>query len=208
MMELDGVPMETNERAARVEERCSHRVVGYVMEHPTLDKRAIVADGAVRCFPNDDEFQRMMGWKKYSGGPGVPHEGWPADEMPQPEVPKVALSAPAAPSRPVLTAPPTAALLESTEEALGALARELGCHWNADIAHNAGWFVPGKPKAYASAYDAIQGLVESLKVGGTVYTPPPAEPIAPATHMHPMVEPPASKQRRAAPVETNQESLF
>jgi hypothetical protein len=72
----------------------------------------------------------------------------------------------------VLTAPPSARLLESTEEALGALAADLGCVRNDDIAHNAGWFVPGHAKAYASAFDAIQGLVASLKAGGTVYVPP------------------------------------
>jgi hypothetical protein len=54
---------------------------------------------------------------------------------------------------------------------------------NEDIPHNAGWFVPGKAKAYASAFDAIKGLVDSLKAGGTVYvstqTPKRSEPAKP-----------------------------
>lgn len=172
--DLGAVSPLTSARAARVEERCSHRIVGYVTQHHALAKRAIIVDGAVRWFPNDDEFQNMMSWKKYPGGPGIPHEGWPLEESPAPAPVAAPVSAPAAPSRPMLTAPPSARLLESTEAALGELARELGCVRNDEIAHNAGWFVPGNAKAYASAYDAIRGLVASLKSGGTVYEGKPA----------------------------------
>jgi RimJ/RimL family protein N-acetyltransferase len=76
MMSCDGVHNETNAKAARVEERCNYRVVGYVMEHNALAKRAIVADDAVRWFPNESDFDAMMGWKKHSAGPGIPAEGW------------------------------------------------------------------------------------------------------------------------------------
>ncbi|MGN6085849.1 hypothetical protein [Trinickia sp.] len=161
----------TNARAARVEERCSHVVVGYVMQHHFLAKRAIVVGAEVRWFPNEDEFQNMMGWKKYPDGPGVPHEGWPLDESPAPISVAPPAAAPQTPARPALTAPPSARLLESTEAALGVLAHELGCVYDVSIPHNAGWFVPGKPMACASAYDAIRGLVASLQAGGTVYRP-------------------------------------
>lgn len=177
--DLGAIPPLTSARAARVEERCGHRVIGYVLKHPTLPKRSIVVDGQVRWFPNEEEFQSMMGWKKYPPGPGVPHEGWPLDESPAAAAVAVPVSGPPLPSRPVLTAPPSARLLESAEAALGELARELGCVRNDEIAHNAGWFVPGKPAAYASAYDAIRGLVASLEAGGTVYRPPSEASSAP-----------------------------
>jgi hypothetical protein len=196
----------TNARAARVEERCSHVVVGYVTQHHALAKRSIVVDGQVRWFPNDGEFQRMMGWKKYPDGPGVPHAGWPADETPAPRAPVIVPVA--APSRPVLTAPPSAKLLESTEDALGLLAHELGCVYDVSIPHNAGWFVPGKPTACASAYDAIRGLVASLKAGGTAYEGKPAAAIAePVLEMHP-VEVPVPKRKAAPAPAIEQGALF
>jgi hypothetical protein len=199
---LDNVIPLTKAKAARVEERCSHRVVGYVMQHPALAKRAIVVDGTVRWFPNDEDFRNMMGWKKHSSGPGAPHEGWPLDESPAPALAVVPAHVAAAPSRPVLTAPPSARLLETTEAALGALARDLGCAFNVDIPHNAGWFVPGKPTAYASAYDAIRGLFASLDAGGTVYRPQPAE----AASEPPMV---AAPPRKSEPnLEVMQGALF
>lgn len=175
---LGAIQPVTNARAARVEERCSHRVVGYVLQHRALQKRSIVVDGKVRWFPNDEEFQSMMGWKKYQPGPGVPHEGWPLDETPAPEPAAAPIQVAPVPRRSVLTAPPTAKLLESTEEALGELALALGCVRNEEISHNAGWFVPGKSTAYASAYDAIRGLVASLEAGGTIYRSQPGAPAA------------------------------
>jgi hypothetical protein len=204
MMSCDGVHNETNAKAARVEERCNYRVVGYVMEHNALAKRAIVADDAVRWFPNESDFDAMMGWKKHSAGPGVPAEGWPVDEMPQVEVPPVAV-AKAVPSRPILTAPPTAKLVESAEEAVAQLAKKLGCHWNDMIPHNAGWFVPGNPTAYASAFDAIQGLVERLR--GKPDALAVVDAMASAMmHEQPMTPPRAPKP--AKPVDTRQEALF
>jgi len=168
-LDLTSVTEATEHRAARVIERCSHTVVGFVTQHRALAKRAIVVEDAVRWFPNDDEFESMMGWKKYATGPGVPHDGWPLDASPALAPIAAPAAVPPTPMRPVLTAPPSAKVLESTEAALCDLARELGCVRNDDIPHNAGWFVPGKPTAYASAYDAIRGLVASLKGGGTVY---------------------------------------
>lgn len=40
------------------------------------------------------------------------------------------------------------------------------------VASNSGWFVPGRPTAYVSPYDAIKALVDNLKQGGTVYMAP------------------------------------
>jgi hypothetical protein len=223
MIELDSVTLTTNERAARVAERCGYRVVGFVMEHGEHPRRAIVKDAEVRWFPNDSDFTNMMGWRKHSAGPGVPEAGWPVDEMPQAAPVTVVAAAPAAPKRPVLTAPPTAKLLESTEEALGVLARDLGCVWNDAIPHNAGWFVPGKPTAYASAYDAIRGLHASLEGGGTVYRPAAPQPVERPQEWREfsnvVVVPPAQREfsnvavvppapRAPKPVDIRQESLF
>lgn len=166
---LDAITPLTNATAARVEERCSHMVVGYVLQHRSLAKRSVVVDGAVRWFPTDDEFRRMMGWQKYMAGPGVPQEGWPVEDDPAPAPAATPVAAPVLPARPVLTAPPSARLLDNVEEALSVLAGELGCVFNDMVPHNAGWFVPGKSMAYASAYDAIRSLVANLKSGGTVW---------------------------------------
>jgi hypothetical protein len=170
-LDLTSITEATEQCAARVVERCSHMVVGFVTQHHSLAKRAIVVGAEVRWFPNDEEFQSMMGWKKYPDGPGVSHEGWPPDESPAPAPVASPPRMPTAPARPILTAPPSARLLESTEAALSVLAHELGCVYDVSIPHNAGWFVPGKPTACASAYDAIRGLVASLQAGGTVYRP-------------------------------------
>jgi hypothetical protein len=205
MMLLGEVENETNAKADRVAERCNYRVVGYVMEHNGLDKRAVVADGAVRWFPNEIDFTKMMGWQKHSAGPGIPAEGWPVDEMPALAPIQVAAAAPTAPKRPILTAPPSAKLVESAEEAVAQLAKALGCHWNDMIPHNAGWFVPGKPTAYASAYDAIAGLVERLRG-----IPSGEAAIDAMAKMMSREQPEAAPRapKAAKPVDTRQEALF
>jgi hypothetical protein len=203
MTAYDLVSEQTFERAARVAERCNYSICGFVMRHRGgLDKRAIVLGEAVRWFPNDSDFTAMMGWKKHSPGPGVPAEGWPVDEMPQPEVPNVSPMKPAAPARPILTAPPTAKLVESAEEAVAQLAKKLGIHWNDMIPHNAGWFVPGKPTAYASAFDAIQGLVERLRVK------PDAIAVVDAFASAITRATPTPPPRAPKAVDTRQEALF
>jgi hypothetical protein len=173
---LEHVIDATNARAARVEERCNYVVTGFVLTHHSLGKKAVVDMASVRWFPNVDEFMHMMTGRKITPGPGLQPTQWGVDEI-APAAPAIAPApAAAAPTRPVLTAPPSARLLESTEDALGQLAHELGCVYDVSVPHNAGWFVPGKPTACASAYDAIRGLVASLKAGGTVYEPKPAAP--------------------------------
>ncbi|KVN83432.1 hypothetical protein [Burkholderia ubonensis] len=174
-LSLARVSQTTHARAARVIERCRFHVTGYVLSDVWDLRKAIVEDGAVRWIPNREDFTRVMAWQD-TKGPNTPPDEAMGDALLGTATQAVSVPpvAPAAPSRPVLTAPPTANLLESTEAALGTLARELGCVKNEEIPHNAGWFVPGKAHAYASAYDAIQGLVASLKNGGTVYEPPAA----------------------------------
>lgn len=165
----------TNAKAARVMERCNYVVTGFVLTHRTAPRKAIADMSCVRWFPNLPEYSLVMTGYKDVPGPGVPPPEATGDEVLAPaaqaaSAPPIVLAAQSeAPTRPVLTAPPSARLLESTEEALGVLARELGCVQNEAIPHNAGWFVPGKPTAYASALDAIKGLVANLKAGGTVY---------------------------------------
>jgi hypothetical protein len=171
---LARVSQTTHDRAARVIERCRFHITGYVLSDTWDLRKAIVEEGAVRWLPNREDFTRVMAWQD-TKGPNTPPDEAIGDELigtatQAVSAPPIVLAAPAAaPSRPVLTAPPSARLLESTEEALGVLAGELGCVHNEDIPHNAGWFVPGKARAYASALDAIKGLVASLKAGGTVY---------------------------------------
>ena len=204
MSTMDLVSEETFARAARVAERCNFSICGFVMQHRDgLDKRAIVQGECVRWFPNESDFTAMMGWRKHSAGPGVPADGWPADEIPQQEAP--ALAKPAAAARPILTAPPTAKLVESAEDAVAQLAKKLGCHWNDLIPHNAGWFVPGKPTAYASAFDAIQGLVERLR-GKPDALAVVDGMVSMMAHEHPMTAPRAAKTTK--PVDTRQEALF
>lgn len=196
MPSIDSVMPLTNAKAARIEERCNYVVTGLVLTHRALQKRAIVDKESIRWYPNDDEYSLMMAGRKLTPGPGVPPpEAIGDDLLAAPvEVTPIVLAAPAASSRPVLTAPPSAKLLETTEAALGELARELGCVFNDDVPHNAGWFVPGKPKACASAYDAIRGLFASLEAGGTVYrpsaVPPAAEPVSAPKKAKPLFEAP------------------
>ncbi|MCA7889051.1 hypothetical protein LGM58_38380 [Burkholderia contaminans] len=80
----------------------------------------------------------------------------------------------AAAPRTALTRPASLNIDVDVEEACGVLATRLGCVRNDSVPHNSGWFVPGRPVAYASAVDAIEGLLESLKGGGTIYQPPQA----------------------------------
>ena len=205
MNAMDLVSEQTFARAARVAERCNYSICGFIMEHRGgLEKRAIVQGEAVRWFPNDADFTKMMGWQKHSAGPGVPAEGWPVEEMPALAPIQVIGSVPSGPKRPILTAPPTARLVESAEEAVGQLAKSLGCHWNDMIPHNAGWFVPGKATAYASAFDAIAGLVERLR--GKPDAAAMLDAMASAMTRDQPASPKAAKSEK--PVDTRQEALF
>lgn len=198
-LNLESVIELTNAKAARIEERCNYVVTGYVLTHHSLGKKAVVDMAAVRWFPNVDEFMHMMTGRNFTPGPGIHPPEWDVDEM----LAATPIPAPPAPTRPVLTAPPSTRLLESTEEALGVLAHELGCVYDVSIPHNAGWFVPGKPTACASAYDAIRGLVSSLEAGGTIYRPAATKEESPAQPV-PVVAP----KQTATAIEIAQGALF
>lgn len=205
MNPYDLVSEQTFARAARVAERCNFSICGFVMQHRGgLDNRAVVLGEAVRWFPNDSDFTNMMGWRKHSAGPGIPAEGWPVDDMPQAEVPNMAPVA-TKPIRPILTAPPSAKLVESAEEAAAMLAKKLGCVWNDMIPHNTGWFVPGKATAYASAFDAVQGLVERLR--GKPDALAVVDDMA-STMARESPEPAPRTPKPAKEVDTRQEALF
>ena len=73
---LDNVIPLTKAKAARVEQRNSYVVTGYVLTHQALAKKAIVDMAAVRWFPNVDEFMLMMAGRKITPGPGAPPPGW------------------------------------------------------------------------------------------------------------------------------------
>ncbi|MDR6381771.1 hypothetical protein [Paraburkholderia caribensis] len=196
--DTETIARHTVARAERVMERCSYIVTGYVMQHRLLQQYAVIESGRVRWYPNDDEFQLMMTGRKLTPGPGVPPPEAIGDDLLAapleiPAAPAIVLSAPTA-ARPTLTAPPSAKLLETTEAALGELARELGCVFNEDIPHNAGWFVPGKARAHASAYDAIRGLFASLEAGGTVYRAP-----VPSTEVQVAAPKPKAEPQMEAP---------
>lgn len=199
--QLDRIDRHTNTKAVDICTRAGYEVTGYVLTQRARPAKCIVDMSAVRWFPDVADFMRVMTWKDPQG-PGTPEAGFEEEVAP-------AVVAPVAPpvvqAKPVLTAPPSAKLLETTEAALGELARELGCFWNEAIPHNAGWFVPGKPTAYASAYDAIQGLVASLKAGGTVYEKPAAAVEAPQLELE--AAPPAPKAAEPQ-VEIAQGALF
>ncbi|KWN06415.1 hypothetical protein WT83_27425 [Burkholderia territorii] len=158
-------------------------MTGLVLTHPTRQEKAIVDYPAqVRWFPSGDDFRRMMNWQA-TIEPGHPppgyddeHDGTPATKPPlQLEV------------RPSIAIPATVVTHGSAQQAIEALARELGCVHNTMVASNSGWFVPGRPTAYVSPYDAIKALVDNLKQGGTVYIAP-REPTRPARVERPVME--------------------
>jgi hypothetical protein len=179
---LPGIPLDAvgdyaKGLAERAAARAGYAVTGLVLTQKTRGAKCIV-DGDAAAWLAADAAKSLLRWKepKQEAAP----EGFEEEATPDTAPPPVVIAAPAA--RPVLTAPPSARLLESTEEALGVLARELGCVWNETVPHNAGWFVPGKATAHASAMDAIKGLFASLSNGGTIYVPKAAvePPRAPA----------------------------
>ena len=171
---LDAVTPLSHARAARIIERCGYQITGYTLEHKGGTRKAIVDGGAVRWFPAASDFARLMTWQEPIG-PGTPPEAAIGDPLLTVDIPAATPStAPLSPGeRPVLAAAPSMPLVETAEAALGVLAAELGCVHNDTVPHNAGWFVPGQPTAFASALDAIKALFVNLKAGGTLYVPPP-----------------------------------
>ena len=171
---LDAMTQVAHARAARIIERCGYEITGYTLTHKGGTRKAIVDGAVVRWFPDASDFDRLMTWQKPIGS-GTPPEAATGDPLLTVDIP-AATPAPAPPApvgRPVLSAAPSMPLVETVEEALGLLAADLGCVRNDTVPHNAGWFVPGQPTAFASALDAIKALFVNLKAGGTLYVPPP-----------------------------------
>jgi hypothetical protein len=171
---LDAITQMTHARAARIIERCGYEVTGYTLTHKGGTRKAIVDGADVRWFPDASDFARLIAWQKPIGS-ATPPEAATGDPLLTGGIPAATpVPAPSAPAgRPVLSAAPSMPLAETVEEALGLLAAELGCVRDDTVPHNAGWFVPGQPTAFASALDAIKALFINLKAGGTLYVPPP-----------------------------------
>ncbi|MEX3917937.1 hypothetical protein AB4Y43_17095 [Paraburkholderia sp. BR10872] len=181
---LEPVAPLAREKAARIIERCGYEITGYTLTHRAGTRKAIVDGTAIRWFPDAADFERMLRWKE-PVGPATPPDSALGDPLLVSGQAGATSPAPVAPTvqRAVLAAPPSLPLLDTVEDALGAIAAELGCVRNDTVPHNAGWFVPGRSNAFASALDAIRALFGSLKAGGTVYTAQPrpsTESSAPA----------------------------
>lgn len=178
---LDAVTQVSHARAARIIERCGYEITGYTLTHKGGTRKAIVDGAVVRWFPDASDFARLMAWQEPIGS-GAPPEAAVGDPLLTIDTPApTPAPAPSAPvGRPVLAAGPSVPLVATVEAALGMLAAELGCVHNDTVPHNAGWFVPGQPTAFASALDAIKALFVNLKAGGTLYVSqlPRKEPMS------------------------------
>lgn len=183
---LDAVTHLSHARAARIIERCGYEITGYVLTHKGGTRKAIVDSAEVRWFPDASDFTRLMTWKEPVGS-GTPPEAAIGDALLTGVAPAAAPAPPVPVRGAVLATAPSMPLVDTVEEALGVLAAELGCVRNDVVPHNAGWFVPGQPTAFASALDAIKALVLNLKAGGTLYVP----------------QVPKKEQARAEPEETS-----
>ncbi|KVO15121.1 hypothetical protein [Burkholderia ubonensis] len=153
------------ERAQRLFHPGGYEITGYVLTQKISSWKAVIDVTGTRSMSAAD-LERLMRWEEPTGSGGPPERD--ADDGPPPvplspattAVPKCALSH-----------EPSHAVPKDIADALGVLAKRLGCCYNDSIPHNAGWFVPGKPIAYVSALDAIEALFESLRRGGTTYEP-------------------------------------
>lgn len=190
----DHVMSMTLRKAASVIDRVGYKITGYVLTHHEHPRKCIVDMATVRWFPDGADFTRMMNGRE-TRGPETPEEGFEFETLVAAIEP--APLAPVTVVKPSIAAHASRPMIESVEQAIGELAKELGCHHNALIPHNTGWFVPGKANAYASAFDAITALFANLSDGGTVYKAN-AEKIKPA---------PAPKID-AAPAQVPQADLF
>lgn len=165
-------------RALRALERVDFHVTGYVATHRSNPRKVIIDSGRetqIRWISGED-FARVIAWQEPRDDANAPAGFLTGEEAQNVQPP---LAQPAA--RAMLTVAVTRAAAETVEASLGTLATELGCCFSDAIAHNSGWFVPGKPIAYASPLDAIYSLVESLKSGGAVYKPAGERPVSQTT---------------------------
>lgn len=181
VLSFDSLDDATRERLERATSPGGYLISGVVLTHP-ISQRLIIADRTGYRGLSADDMHRIMAWEEPHDPANRAANGEAQDEpvsVPAPaDVPDLR---PAAAVRPSLATEPTHAMLDSVEAALAELARESGCIFNEDIAHNAGWFVPGKPTAFKSPYDAIRALIDRSNVGGAVGRPAAAPRKARAT---------------------------
>ncbi|CAB3754483.1 hypothetical protein [Paraburkholderia humisilvae] len=195
-------------RALRAMERVDFQVTGYVLSHRINPRKVIIDSGTStqERWISDEDFARFVAWKEPEGD-GTPPAGFEGSAPPRDGT---RLSLDVASPRPVLTIATQRPAAGSVEEAIGGLATELGCRFNAEIAHNSGWFVPGKPVAYANPVDAVFALFNMLRAGGTVHTPTPDRSKPPGQESATsQVTPAARTQRRMSATDTSaQTDLF
>ena len=169
MLPQASVSADTLALAGRIITRGGFEITGYVLTNRVSHRKAIADVCGVRWMSPEDML-RVMNWEATVDS-GAPPAGWDGGE----DIP-VAVAPPRQPGakRPTLSSAPAHGMHEDVAEALCALAADLGCHYNDLIPHNAGWFVPGKPTAFVSPYDAIKGLVAHLqkRVDATVVAGP------------------------------------
>jgi hypothetical protein len=145
---LPGIPLTAvgdyaNDVARRAATRAGYEVTGFVLTQKTRGAKCIV-DGRDAAWMPGEQAKELLKWKR------------PKQE--------------AAPAW-VDCAPPDD--VDDSERALQIMANRLGIPFNSMIPHNAGFFVPGVPNAYASAGEAIEALFERIYTApdATVYRP-------------------------------------
>ncbi|MBN3744823.1 hypothetical protein G3N96_05150 [Burkholderia sp. Se-20373] len=159
------VSSKVRERTKRLFHPGGYEITGYVLTQMTSSWKVVMDETGTRSMSSAD-LERLMRWEEPAGSGGPLEDG--ANDGPPPAVLSSAI---AAVSKCALSVEPSHAMPIDIADALGILARRLGCCFNDSIPHNAGWFVPGKPIAYVSAIDAIEALFKNLSNGGTIYEP-------------------------------------
>lgn len=201
------VTAEVAARAARMFHPGGYEITGYVLTQKISSWKAIVDATGVRWMSQAD-LARIMAWREPEGS-GAPPEGADVSDE-HAAIRSVALATPVQlpAARPTLTRPASHEQPTDVDAALGELASRLGCVYNDSVPHNCGWFVPGHQIAYASALDAIEGLVDHLKSGGTTYrSGPPAIPASPAIAPATAAEPRRESGALQA-IDNSQQALF
>ncbi|WP_420213540.1 hypothetical protein ACN8ZM_40755 (plasmid) [Burkholderia aenigmatica] len=159
------VSSKVRERTKRLFHPGGYEITGYVLTQKTSSWKVVIDGTGTRSMSSAD-LERLMRWEEPIGS-GAPPEAGANDGPP----PVVLSHATTAVPKCALSVEPSHAVPTDIADALGILARRLGCCFNDSIPHNAGWFVPGKPIAYVSAIDAIEALFKNLSSGGTIYEP-------------------------------------
>lgn len=169
---LDSVPAEIMAEAERnIRSPRNYQITGFVFTHPISRWKAI-CDVSGHRYVNEADMARMLRYEPFKDPgtePGADiHTPVPVSPSPS------SVSAPLAQAgtitpRTELTRAATHASDTAMIDAVAKLAIEAGCVYNDSIAHNAGWFVPGNPRAYASPLDALGVVLRTLQAGVSVY---------------------------------------